>query len=164
VSGNGSSIGVLVAINPGVVTVGAAVLISTQWTEGDTDTAWAAAAAAQASWDGWENCGVKPEGPPIKSSTVTPAAIGRYIEDIVVANPGTNFTTLRLATSAADGAAMRRSGVLTTEGPMRPLRITWRAFRDRAGNTAWVERREPAAAAPAGTRGFITLFVPQRPR
>ena len=58
---------------------------------------------------------------------------------------------------------MRRTGSLTTQDPARPLQITWRVFSDGNGHTLWVERGEPAPGAPAGTRGFITLFVPNQP-
>jgi hypothetical protein len=164
VSGNGTSIGVLDSINPGVVSVSAAVLFDAGWNESDADSAWAMAAAASERWDGWENCGVKPEGMPFKSSTVTPAANGGYSEDVVVGNPASNFTTLRLDISSLFAADMRRTGALTSEDPLRPLRLTWRAFKDASGNTVWVERGEPAASAPVGTRGFIALFVPNRLR
>jgi len=170
VSGNGTSIGVLDAINPGVVTVSAAILFGAQWSETDASTAWAAAAAAAEKWNGWENCGVKPEGAASRSSSVAPASNGGYAEDIFIGNPSSNFTTLRFAISPSEAANMRASGTLTTEDPLRPLRITWRAFKDTAGNTVWVERGEPAAgataatSATAATRGFITLFIPDRQR
>ena len=164
ISGNGTSIGVLDAINPGVISVSAAVLLGAEWVESDPNSAWVAAAASSEHWDGWENCGVKPEGAPFKSSTVTPRAEGGYVEDVVVGNPGTNFTTVRLAISSSDAAEMSQSGHLTTEDPLRLLRITWRVFADGAGHTVWVERGEPAFGAASGTRGFITLFVPDRQR
>lgn len=87
-----------------------------------------------------------------------------YGEDIVIGNPGTNFSTEHLEISSSSAADMRHSGAPTTEGPLRPLRITWRVFTDGGGNTVRVERGEPIAGAPGGTRGFITLFVPNRQR
>ncbi len=162
VSGNGSSLGVLEAVNPGVLSVSAAVLMSADWTELNADVAWAAAATAAEHWDGWENCGIKPEGAPNRSSIVVPLADGGYTEDVLVGNPSTNFTTVRLAISSAEAAEMRRSDHATTENPLRQLKMTWRVFVDAAGHRVWVERGEPASGAASGTQGFITLFIPQR--
>lgn len=107
ISGNGTSIGVLDAINPGVVSVSAAVMLGTEWVEADPNTATAAAAAAAEHLQGWENCGVKSEGSPFKSSTVTPAADGSYTEDVLIGNPTSTFTAVRLAISSLEVVQMR---------------------------------------------------------
>ncbi|WP_077038201.1 hypothetical protein, partial [Pelomonas sp. KK5] len=161
VSGQGADVGVLRNLNPGVLTVSLAVLLDARWQAADADAAWAAAAARRQVWKGWENCGVKPEGAPYPSSAVMPAADGGYAEDLYAGNPSTNFTTIRLPVLAADAAAMRGpGGFATRDDPARPLILSWRAFADADGHTIWIERGEPAPGAPAGTQGFITLFLP----
>jgi hypothetical protein len=159
VSGRGESTGTFTRINLGVLAVSAAVLFDAMWNPVDTESAWVA--ARQRTWSGWENCGVKAEGAPSPSSKLMARADGGYDEDIYDGNPGTNFNILRFGVDVATARSMRSpSGWATTEDPSRPLVLTWRAWRNDAGQVVFVLRGEPRAGAPAGTRGFIAVYVP----
>jgi hypothetical protein len=161
VSGTGESTNVITGINPGVIAESAAILFDDRWQPVDASAAWAAAVASGRAWAGWENCGVKPEGLPSPSSTLTPLRGGGYSEDVYDGNPGTTFNVVRSNVSAAEVAArISAQGELTSEDPLRPLRLTLTAWRSDAGTVVFVETGVPTAQAPAAARGFIALYVP----
>lgn len=161
VSGRGESTNVITGINPGVIAESAAVLFDDRWQAVDTSAAWAAAVASGTALEGWENCGVKPEGLPSPSSRLTPTGNGGYTEDVYDGNPGTTFNVVRRNVGAADVAALLSAkGEATTEDPLRPLTLMLRAWRNDAGTVVLVETGVPTIQAPAGARGFIALYVP----
>ena len=161
VSGHGDSTNVITGINDGVIAQSAAVLFDARWVSVDTATAFAAVAASGKTLVGWENCGVKPEGPPSPSSRLTPQRSGGYVEDVYDGNPSTTFNVIRRDVTAAElMGLLSAQGFLTSEDPLRPLRVTLQAHEDDAGRTVFVEIGTPAATAPAATRGFIALYVP----
>jgi hypothetical protein len=160
VSGKGDSTNVVTGINLGVITQSAAVLLDGSWRAVDTEAAWTSAASAGGSWIGWENCGAKPEGSPSPSSRLFPGVDRGYAEDVYDGNPSTSFNPLRRPVAPADVAKMISSeGLLTSEDPLRPLRLTLRAYTDGLANVIFVEIGEPVSAAPASARGFISLYV-----
>ena len=160
VSGTGDSTNVVTGINLGVISQSAAVLFDADWNPVESSSAWAAAVASGGAWLGWENCGVKPEGLPTPSSRLLPTSDGGYTEDVYDGNPSTTFNVVRRQVAPAEVAAMLSTdGDLTTEDPLRPLRLTWRAYADGAGHMVFVEVGVPAAGAPASTRGFVALYV-----
>jgi hypothetical protein len=161
VSGSGESTNVITGINPGVIAESAAVLFDDRWQPVDASAAWAAAVTSGHAFAGWENCGVKPEGLPSPSSTLSPLANGGYSEDVYDGNPGTTFNVVRINVPAARVAArLSAPGELTTEDPLRPLRLRLTAWRNQAGTVVFVETGTPTAQAPAAARGFIALYVP----
>lgn len=158
-SGNGQSTNVVTAINLGVLAKSAALLLDGNWTAVDATAAWSAATTRGGSWVGWENCGVKPEGSPSASSRLTPQADRGYSEDVYDGNPGTTFNVVtRRVASAVVAAMLSDAGYLTVDDPVRPLRLTLRAFRDGAGNTIFIETGDPAPGAPGATQGFVAPY------
>ena len=161
VSGKGESTNVLAGINAGVIAKSAAVLLDDHWQVVDAKVAWGDAAAMGAAYQGWENCGVKPEGPPSPSSLLVAAHDGSYTEDVYDGNPGTTFSVIRRIVTAADVDAMLApQGATPTENPLRPLVLMLRAWRNDAGRVVFVETGVPTAQAPADARGFIALYIP----
>lgn len=161
VSAPGDTTNVVTGIDLGVIGKSAAILFATGWTALDSTTAWSAAVAAGGTWNGWENCGLKPEGLPSPSSQLRPASDGGYAEDVMDGNPGTTFNVVSQTVPATQVTAMLSdAGFATTADPTRPLVLTLRAFSDGAGHQVFVERGEPAATAPAGTAGFLALYEP----
>jgi hypothetical protein len=158
VSGRGESIGTLRPINLGVLAVGAAILFDDTWSEVDPEIAWGSSGPGVLV--GWENCGVKAEGAQSPSSRLTPRGDGGYEEDVYDGNPGTNFNILRVSVSAAAAKAMRSpNGGRSVDDPSRPLVLTWRAYQSNPGKTVFVLRGDPDTSGPAGTQGFIALYV-----
>ncbi len=161
VSGPGETTNVITGINPGVIAESAAVLFDDRWKEVDASAAWAAAISSDKVFEGWENCGVKPEGLPSPSSRLMTTGNGGYAEDIYDGNPGTTFNVVRRNVSAADVAALLSSqGQATTEDPLRPLTLMLRAWRNETGQVVFVETGIPTQQAPIAARGFIALYVP----
>ena len=159
VSGRGDSTNVVTGIDLGVVAKSAAVLFDASWTAVDAVSAWTQAVARGGVLLGWENCGVKPEGAPSVSSRLTPAADGGYGEDVYDGNPGTTYNVVsRRVAPAVVAAMLSDAGSLTVDDPLRPLRLTLRAFRDGAGNTVFVESGEPVPGAPATAQGFVAPY------
>jgi hypothetical protein len=162
VSGRGDSTNVISNINLGVISESAAVLLDGGWRPVDAAVAWSRAVASGAAWLGWENCGVKPEGPPSPSSRLVPGADGGYAEDVYDGNPGTTFNVVRRVVSSADTAALlSAAGLANLDDPLRPLQLTLRAFSDAAGQIVFIEMGTPLAGAPVSARGFIALYVPE---
>ena len=161
VSGKGESINVVTGINAGVIAESAAVLLDDHWQAVDANVAWSDAATVGAAYQGWENCGIKPEGPPSPSSRLVAAYDGSYTEDVYDGNPGTTFSVIRRIVTAADVDKMLApQGATTTEDPLRPLVLTLRAWRNDAGRVVFVETGVPTVQAPAEARGFIALYIP----
>ncbi|MDE1927153.1 MAG: hypothetical protein KGI36_08210, partial [Burkholderiales bacterium] len=162
VSGDGQSTNVVAPINLGVIAQSAAVLLDAGWSPlADPAAAWAALAARQAVLDGWENCGVKPEGAPSPSSRLTAQAGGGYAEDVYDGNPGTTYNVVSQTVTAAQMAAMlSATGYATSADPTRPLQLYWRFYADAAGHQLAIEMGLPQAGAPAALKGFIALYVP----
>lgn len=161
VSGDGESTNVVTQINLGVVSVSAAVLMGTAWKPIDSAAAWGRAVTAGTAWSGWENCGVKPEGLPSRSSQLVPTAEGGYGEDVFNGNPATTFLSIRRAvTPAAVVALLSEAGQANSDVPSRPLVIKLRAYGDGAGHTVFIQTGVPAVNAPAAVKGFIGLYVP----
>lgn len=161
VSAPGDTTNVVTGINLGVVGKSAAILFASGWVSVDATAAWAALVAGRTPLLGWENCGLKPEGPPSPSSRLQPGSDGGYTEDVYDGNPGTTFNAISQAVAAGQVAAMLSdAGFLATADPARPLRLTLRALRDGDGHVVMVERGEPAPGASPGTLGFIALYEP----
>lgn len=158
-SGSGQSTNVVTGINLGVLAKTAAVLLDARWTATDPVAAWTAATARGGAWVGWENCGVKPEGRPSAASRLVPLTDRGYREDVYDGNPGTTFNVVaRRVAPAVVAAMLSDAGYLTNDDPLRPLRLTLRAYQDGAGNTIFVESGEPVAGAPSGTQGFVAPY------
>lgn len=161
VSGNGESTNVVTQINLGVVSESAAVLMGAGWKPVDSVAAWTRAVTAGTAWSGWENCGVKPEGLPSRSSQLVPTADGGYLEDVFNGNPSTTFIAIRRAVDrTAVAALLSDTGQVNAEVPSRPLVMTLRAYSDETGHTVFVQTGVPGANAPDGVKGFIALYVP----
>ena len=161
VSARGDTTNVVTGINLGVVGKSAAILFAAGWASVDATAAWDALVAGRTPLLGWENCGLKPEGPPSPSSRLQPGSDGGYTEDVYDGNPGTTFNVISQAVAAEQVAAMLSdAGFLTTADPARPLRLTLRALRDGDGHVVMVERGEPAPGASADTPGFVALYEP----
>jgi hypothetical protein len=161
VSGRGESTNVIGPINLGVTAQSAAVLLDAGWAASpDSAGAWAALATRGTELSGWENCGVKPEGPPSRSSRLLPQADGGYVEDVYDGNPGTTFNTLTQAIPPAQMAAMlSNAGFASGADPQRPLRLYWRVFVDGTGRQLLIQMGVPTSAAPASAAGFIALYT-----
>jgi hypothetical protein len=160
VSGRGDSTNVITGINLGVITQSVAALLDGSWRAVNTEVAWASAASSGGTWVGWENCGAKPEGPPSPSSRLFPAADKGYAEDIYDGNPSTSFNSVRRPVTPQEvDKLISNEGLLTTEDPLRPLRLTLRAYANDKGDVVFIEVGEPIAIAPPSARGFIALYL-----
>ena len=158
-SGVGSTTNINSDINLGDYSQSAALLMSANWNAVDSVTAWSKAAMSGASWQGWEDCGIKPEGLPSPASTLVPNAQGGYSEAIYDGNPGTTFNVLANNYSASQVASMlSASGLVSTVNPKRSLLLTLRAYADTAGHQIWVEMGYPLTSSDP-TQGFVSLYV-----
>ena len=162
VSGDGQSTNVVSPINLGVISQNAAVLLDGGWAPvADQAGAWAVLAQRGAALTGWENCGVKPEGPASASSLLTIHADGGYAEDVYDGNPSTTFNIISQVVPTQQMQAMLGGGgFATTADPTRPMQLYWRIFSDPAGHQLLIEMGLPRATAPAVLKGFIALYVP----
>ena len=159
ISGVGSTTNINSDINLGDYSQSAALMMSANWNAIDPVLAWSKASASGASWQGWEDCGIKPEGPPTPASTLVPNAQGGYSEAIFDGNPGTTFNVLANNYTAAQVASMLSpSGLVSTVNPKRSLLLTLRAYADNAGHQIWVEMGYPLTPTDP-TQGFVSLYV-----
>ena len=159
ISGVGNTNTIISDINLGDYSQSAALMMSANWNAIDPVAAWGKASASGTGWQGWEDCGIKPEGPPTPASTLVPNAQGGYSEAIYDGNPGTTFNVLALNYSPAQVASMLSpSGLVSTVNPKRSLLLTLRAYADNAGHQVWVEMGYPLTPSDP-TQGFISLYV-----
>jgi hypothetical protein len=146
-------------INLGDYSQSAALLMSANWNAIDASQAWSRASANGTPWQGWEDCGIKPEGPPSPASTLVPNAQGGYSEAIYDGNPGTTFNVLANNFNPTQVSAMLSpAGWVCTLNPKRSLLLTLRAYSDNAGHQIWVEMGYPLTPNDP-TQGFVSLYV-----
>jgi hypothetical protein len=157
VSGRGESTNVVAPINLGVIAQSAAVLLDTSWSPvADQTAAWASIAATGLELSGWQNCGVKPEGLPSRSSALRPQSGGGYIEDVYDGNPGTTFNVVTQNVPASQVAAMLSStGFAAVDGLQNPVRLYWRLYANGAGRQLLIESGIPAS----GAAGFVAAYA-----
>jgi len=159
ISGVGSTTNIISDINLGDYSQSAALMMSSNWNAIDPVAAWLQASQSGKSWQGWEDCGIKPEGPPSPSSTMVPNAQGGYSEAVYDGNPGTTFNVLANNFSVDQVASMLSpAGLVSTINPKRSLLLTLRAYADNAGHQIWVEMGYPLTPTDS-TLGFVALYV-----
>ena len=157
VSAPTSSTGLVGGINLGVNIKSAAVLLDKGWSDAGAN-ALSALAAAGAQFDGWENCGEKPEGKPSPASTRTLLPGGGLRDDIYDGNPSTNLNIITQNVSAAQLAAMLSGsgyGVASSTGVA--FTVWLRVYRDAGGRILLVEQGLPVAG-PA-TQGYLSMYL-----
>ena len=157
VSAPTSSTGLASGINLGVNLKSAAVLLDNRWSEAGAD-ALSSLAAAGAVFDGWENCGEKPEGRPSPASTRTLLANGGMRDDIYDGNPSTNLNIITINSSAAQLAAMLSAqGYAATSMSGMAYTVWLRVYRNGSGAILLVEQGLPVSG-PA-TQGFLAMYL-----
>jgi hypothetical protein len=157
VSAPTSSTGLVSGINLGVNLKSAAVLLDDSWSEAGAD-ALHALAAAGAVFNGWENCGEKPEGRPSPASTRTLLADGGMRDDIYDGNPSTNLNIITINTGPAQLAAMLSAqGHAATATSGTTYTIWLRVYRNGSGGILLIEQGLPVSA-PA-TQGFLSMYL-----
>lgn len=159
ISGVGSTTNINSDINLGDYSQSAALMMNSNWNTIDPAAAWLKASQSGRSWQGWEDCGIKPEGLPSPSSTMVPNEQGGYSEAIYDGNPGTTFNVLANNFSVSQVASMLSpAGLVSTINPKRSLLLTLRAYTDNAGHQIWVEMGYPLTPTDS-TLGFVALYV-----
>lgn len=157
VSAPTSSTGLVGGINLGVNIKSAAVLLDDSWGEAGAD-ALSALAARGAVFDGWENCGEKPEGRPSPASTRTLLPNGGMRDDIYDGNPSTNLNIITVNTGAAQLAAMLSAQGHAAIAMSGAAYTVWlRVYRNGSGGILLIEQGLPVSG-PA-TQGFLSMYL-----
>jgi hypothetical protein len=157
VSAPTSSTGLISGINLGVNIKSAAVLLDNSW----TDAGSAALPARGAVFEGWENCGEKPEGRPSPASIRTLLAEGGLRDDIYDGNPSTNLNIITVDTSAAALAEMLSAQGHVTSAMSGAVYTIWlRVYRNASGGILLVEQGLPVSG-PA-TQGYLSMYLMQQ--
>lgn len=168
VSAPTSSTGTIDGINLGVNIKSVATLMDATWTQAaDQAAAWASIAAGgaagvgpgQAVFEGWENCGAKPEGLPSPGSLRTVNADGSFSEDVYDGNPSTNLNIITLHGSATQAAQMLSSeGYLNTTQRNAAKRVWLRVYRNNANQTILVEQGLLEAGSSTASPGYMAAY------
>ena len=154
VSAPTSSTGLVGGINLGVNIKSAAVLLDNSW----TDAGAAALPANGAVFEGWENCGEKPEGKPSPASFRTVLAGGGLRDDIYDGNPSTNLNIITVDTSAAALAAMLSAQGHVTNAMSGAVYTIWlRVYRNASGRMLLVEQGLPRSGPAA--QGYLSMYL-----
>lgn len=154
VSAPTSSTGLVSGINLGVNIKSAAVLLDNSWTE----TGAAALPANGVVFEGWENCGEKPEGRPSPGSTRTLLPDGRMRDDIYDGNPSTNLNIVTLITSAAQLAAMLSApGYAVTASSGAAYTVWLRVYRNGGGSILLIEQGLPVSGL--AMHGYLSMYL-----
>jgi hypothetical protein len=157
VSAPTSSTGLVGGINLGVNIKSAAVLLDNGWSDAGAD-ALTAMAAAGVQFDGWENCGEKPEGRPSPASTRTLLPGGGMRDDIYDGNPSTHLNIITINTSAAQLAAMLSTqGYVATASSGVAYTVWLRVYRSGSGGILLIEQGLPLSG-PA-SQGFLSMYL-----
>ena len=176
VSAPTSSTGTIDGINLGVNIKSVATLMDATWTQAsDQPAAWASIAAGgaagigpaigpaigpgQAVFEGWENCGAKPEGLPSPGSLRAVNADGSFSEDVYDGNPSTNLNIITLHGSATQAAQMLSSeGYLNTTQRNAAKRVWLRVYRNTANQTILVEQGLPETGSSTASPGYMAAY------
>jgi hypothetical protein len=157
VSAPTNSTGLVGGINLGVNIKSAAVLLDASWSDAGANVL-SALAAIGASFDGWENCGEKPEGRPSPASTRTLLPNRGMRDDIYDGNPSTNLNIITVDTSAAALAAMLSAqGYAATASSGAAYTVWLRVYRNDSGSVVLVEQGLPTSG-PA-SQGYLALYL-----
>jgi hypothetical protein len=157
VSAPTSSTGLLNGINLGVNIKSAAILLDNSWSDAGAN-ALPALAAAGAVFDGWENCGEKPEGRPSPASTRMLLANGGLRDDVYDGNPSTNLNIITVGTSAAGLMAMLSAQGYAAAASSGAAYTVWlRIYRNGSGGVLLVEQGLPVSGP--GTQGYLSLYL-----
>ena len=168
VSAPTSSTGTIDGINLGVNIKSVATLMDATWTQAsDQAAAWASIAAGSTSgravFEGWENCGAKPEGLPSPGSLRTVNADGSFSEDVYDGNPSTNLNIITLHGSAAQAAQMLSSeGYLNATQLNAAKRVWLRIYRNTANQTILMEQGLPesrsSSSSSSASPGYMAAY------
>lgn len=157
VSAPAGSTGLVGGINLGVNIKSAAVLLDDSWRDAGAG-ALPALAARGAIFDGWENCGEKPEGRPSPASTRTLLSDGSLRDDIYDGNPSTNLNIITITTSAAGLAAMLSAQGYATSASSGAAYTVWlRAYRNDGGSIVLIEQGLPVSGA--ASQGYLAMYL-----
>lgn len=164
VSAPTSSTGNVDGINLGVNVKSVAALMDATWFMArDQNVAWAQLVAARKIFEGWENCGAKPEGLPSPSSRRAINADGGFSEDVYDGNPSTNLNIITLHFSPAQVAQMLSpQGYLDTTQSAVAKRIRLRVYQNNSGQTVLIEQGTPDAGLVAPTAGYLAEYFMER--
>jgi hypothetical protein len=160
VSAPTSSTGLVGGINLGVNIKSAAVLLDRSWSDAGANalSALSVLAAAGVQFDGWENCGEKPEGRPSPASTRTLLPDGGLRDDIYDGNPSTNLNIITQNISAGQlGAMLSAQGCAVASSSGVAYTVWLRVYRDASGRVLLVEQGLPVAG-PA-TQGYLSMYL-----
>jgi hypothetical protein len=160
VSGPGNTIGTLTGVNTGVNVKSAAVLLDGTWGQpASATTAWQMLGASNAVFDGWENCGAKPEGAPSASSTLTVAANGSFTDNVFDGNPSTTVSIVNRSYTSAQAAAMLSpQGYLDSTQPANPTTVYLHIYQNAAGQTVLEEQGIPVSGASTANPGYVAIY------
>lgn len=151
------STGLVSGINLNVNIKSAAVLLDSSWSAAGAN-ALSALSAAGAVFNGWENCGEKPEGRPSPASIRTLLPDGGIRDDIYDGNPSTNLNIFTLNYSATQlGAMLSAQGYAAIASSGAAYTVWLRAYRNGSGAIVLVEAGLPVSA-PA-TQGYLSMYL-----
>lgn len=157
VSAPAGSTGLVGGINLGVNIKSAAVLLDNSWSDAGPG-ALTALAARGAMFDGWENCGEKPEGRPSPASTRTLLPDGGLRDDFYDGNPSTNLNIITITTSAAGLAAMLSAQGYAAGASSGAAYTVWlRAYRNDRGDIVLVEQGLPLSGT--ASQGYLAMYL-----
>jgi hypothetical protein len=157
VSAPTSSTGLVGGINLGVNIKSAAVLLDKNWSEAGAN-ALSSLAAAGVQFDGWENCGEKPEGRPSPASTRTLLPGGGLRDDIYDGNPSTNLNIITQNISAPQLTAMLSAPGYAAVSSSGVAYTVWlRVYHDASGRVLLVEQGLPVAGL--ATQGYLSMYL-----
>lgn len=155
-----SSTGTVDGINLGVNIKSIAALMDSTWAlANDQSAAWVGLTAGKSVFEGWENCGAKPEGLPSPASLRVINADGGFSDDVYDGNPSTNLNIIRLHVNPASVAQM-----LTTQGYLDSTQINaakriWlRVYRNNLAQLVLVEQGLPEAGSSATVPGYLAVY------